>query len=53
LVIDAPGLCSPSRIVVSNTINRSLAMLPPNAAPARARGICFAPERFPAPAVYY
>jgi hypothetical protein len=28
LVIDAPGLCSPSRIVVSNMIKCSLAMLP-------------------------
>src|SRR5688572_25906945 len=28
-VIDAPGLCSPSRIVVSKMINLSLAMVPP------------------------
>ena len=27
LVMDAPGLCSPSRIVVSNMINFSLAMV--------------------------
>src|SRR5687767_8150460 len=26
LVIEAPGLCSPSRLVVSNMINRSFAM---------------------------
>ena len=30
VVIDAPGLCSPSRMVVSKMINRSLAM-PPSA----------------------
>ena len=29
LVIDAPGLCSPSRIVVSKMINRSLLMACP------------------------
>jgi hypothetical protein len=27
--MDAPGLCSPSRIVVSKMINLSLAMVPP------------------------
>ena len=52
-VIDAPGLCSPSRIVVSNMIKCSLAMtglLSRNARERARAEICFIPGRLPAPA---
>jgi hypothetical protein len=42
LVIEAPGLCSPSRIVVSKMINFCLAMMVSDLAAARGR---FSPAR--------